>query len=61
MLWASLSYSCGTVLSVLTQNMKRDVELSRSQREEEVVARKEVEATLRNTRKEMEAQELVRG
>lgn len=41
--------------------MKHDVELSRSQREEEVVARKEVEASLRNTRKEMEAQELVRG
>ena len=36
------------------------MEVSRAQREEAVVAREEAETALRNTKKEIEAQELVR-
>ena len=46
--------------SHVVQDVKHDVEVSQSEREEEILARREAEATLRNTRKEMEAQELVR-
>lgn len=40
--------------------MKRDLEISQSQKEEAVIARQEIEVILRNTKKEMEVQELVR-
>lgn len=40
--------------------MKRDVEVLQSQKEEAVMARQEAEVVLRNTKKEMEVQELVR-
>ena len=42
------------------QDAKHQVEVLRAQKEEAVVSRQEVEAALRNARKEIEAQELVR-
>ena len=42
------------------QDVKRDLEISQSQKEEAVMARQEIEVILRNTKKEMEVQELVR-
>ena len=42
------------------QEAKRDVEVSRAQREEAMAARREAETALRNAKKEIEAQELVR-
>lgn len=41
------------------QDVKRDLEISQSQKEEAVMARQEIEVILRNTKKEMEVQELV--
>ena len=40
--------------------MKRDLEFARSEKEEAVLMRREAEASLRDNKKEMEAQELVR-
>ena len=48
------------LLHTSLQDARHDGELLRAQREEAEVARQEAEATLRNARKEIEAQELVR-
>lgn len=42
------------------QDVKRDLEIAQSQKEEAVMARQEIEVILRNTKKEMEVQDLVR-
>ena len=60
MIWNCLSHFCVSVPASPSQDTRQDVEVCRAQREEAEVARQEAEAALRNTRKEMEAQELVK-
>ena len=52
-------YLCVLHTLWLVKDAKRDVEVLKAEREQATVARQEAEATLGNSKKELEAQELV--